>query len=173
MFNFDRNPDKPRKDIGKWSEVRDAFSFMFDETFDGKYAEVENVSKEDAKKMLELYKDMYDEKADNNEWFETMKVLAEKVGFAREVKEYKKNPESYPGHVGDVSNIIRVAVTGRTKSPDLCSIMKLLGREKVLDRIEEIEVGIYAEIDLTEMYDFRKKCTILNDIKDSYEVEIK
>jgi len=135
MFNFDRNPDKPRKDIGKWSEVRDAFSFMFDETFDGKYAEVENVSKEDAKKMLELYKDMYDDTADNNAWFETMKDLAEKVGFAREVKEYKKNPESYPGHVGDVSNIVRVAVTGRTKSPDLCSIMKLLGKEKVTDRI--------------------------------------
>ncbi|MBO7289271.1 MAG: glutamate--tRNA ligase [Clostridia bacterium] len=136
MFNFDRNPDKPRKDIGKWSEVRDAFSFMFDETFDGKYAEAYNVSKEDAKKMLELYKDMYDEKADNNEWFETMKDLAEKTGFAREVKEYKKNPESYPGHVGDVSNIVRVAVTGRTKSPDLCSIMKLLGKEKVLERID-------------------------------------
>lgn len=136
MFNFDRNPDKPRKDIGKWSEVRDAFSFMFDETFDGEYAEVENVSKEDAKKMLELYKDMYDENADNNTWFETMKDLAEKVGFAREVKEYKKNPESFPGHVGDVSNIVRVAITGRTKSPDLCSIMKLLGKEKVLARID-------------------------------------
>lgn len=136
MFNFDRNPDKPRKDIGKWSEVRDAFSFMFDETFDGKYAEVENVSKEDAKKMLELYKDMYDENADNNTWFETMKDLAEKVGFAREVKEYKKTPESFPGHVGDVSNIVRVAITGRTKSPDLCSIMKLLGKEKVLARID-------------------------------------
>jgi len=136
MFNFDRNPDKPRKDIGKWSEVRDAFSFMFDETFDGKYAQVENVTKEDAKKILELYKDMYDEKADNTEWFETMKDLSEKVGFAREVKEYKKTPESYPGHVGDVSNIIRVAVTGRTKSPDLCSIMKLLGKEKVIERID-------------------------------------
>ncbi|MBR3932650.1 MAG: glutamate--tRNA ligase [Clostridia bacterium] len=135
MFNFDRNPDKPRKDIGKWSEVREAFAFMFDELFDGKYAEVENVSKEDAKRMLELYKDMYDETADNNTWFETMKDLAEKVGFAREVKEYKKNPEAFPGHVGDVSNIVRVAVTGRTKSPDLCSIMKLLGKEKVTDRI--------------------------------------
>lgn len=135
MFNFDRNPDKPRKDIGKWSEVRDAFSFMFDETFDGKYAEVENVSKENAKKILELYKDMYDETADNSQWFETMKDLAEKCGFAREVKEYKKNPESYPGHVGDVSNVVRVAITGRTKSPDLCSIMKLLGKEKVIERI--------------------------------------
>ncbi len=136
MFGFDRNPDKPRKDIAKWSDVRESFSFMFDETFDGKYAEVENVSKEDAKKILDLYKVMYDETADNTAWFETMKDLAEKVGFAREVKEYKANPDAFPGHVGDVSNIIRVAVTGRTKSPDLCSIMKLLGKEKVVARID-------------------------------------
>lgn len=136
MFNFDRNPDKPRKDIGKWSEVKEAFAFMFDETFDGKYAEVDNVSKENARKILELYKDMYDETADNNTWFETMKDLAERVGFAREVKEYKKNPDAFPGHVGDVSNIVRVAITGRTKSPDLCSIMKLIGKEKVIERID-------------------------------------
>ena len=136
MFGFDRNPDKPRKDIGKWSEVRDAFSFMFDELFDGNYENVPNVSKEDAKKILELYKDMYDEKEDNSEWFAKLKDLAEKVGFAREVKEYKKNPDAYPGHVGDVSNVLRVAVTGRTKSPDLCSIMKTLGRDKVLERID-------------------------------------
>lgn len=135
MFGFDRNPDKPRKDIAKWSQVRESFSFMFDELFDGEYAEIENVSKEDAKKILDLYKDMYDDTDDNSVWFETMKDLAEKVGFAREVKEYKANPENYPGHVGDVSNVIRVAVTGRTKSPDLCSIMKLLGKEKVIDRI--------------------------------------
>ncbi len=137
MFGFDRNPDKPRKDIGKWSEVRDAFSFMFDELFDGKYAEVENVSKEDASKILSLYKTMYDEKADNQEWFNTLKDLAEKVGFAREVKEYKQNPDAFPGHVGDVSNVIRVAITGRTKSPDLCSIMKTLGKEKVSERIDK------------------------------------
>ncbi|MBQ6895541.1 MAG: glutamate--tRNA ligase [Clostridia bacterium] len=142
MFNFDRNPDKPRKDIGKWSEVRYAFSFMFDETFDGKYAEVENVSKEDAKKILEIYLDMYDENADNTQWFETMKDLAENVGFAREVKEYKKNPESFPGHVGDVSNIVRVAITGRTKSPDLCSIMKLLGKDRVTDRIKRAIIAL-------------------------------
>ncbi len=136
MFGFDRNPDKPRKDIGKWSEVKDAFAFMFDELFDGNYAEVENVSKEDAQKILELYKTMYDETADNQAWFDTMKDLAQKAGFAREVKEYKQNPDAFPGHVGDVSNIIRVAVTGRTKSPDLCSIMKTLGKEKVIERID-------------------------------------
>ena len=136
MFGFDRNPDKPRKDIGKWSEVRQAFAFMFDELFDGQYEEVANVSKEDAKKMLVLYKDMYDETEDNSEWFAKLKDLAEKVGFAREVKEYKQNPDAFPGHVGDVSNILRVAVTGRTKSPDLCSIMKTLGKEKVIERID-------------------------------------
>lgn len=136
MFGFDRNPDKPRKDIGKWSEVRDAFSFMFDELFDGKYDEVANVSKEDAANLLEQYKSMYDEGADNQTWFETLKDLAEKIGYAREVKEYKKNPEAYPGHVGDVSNVLRVAVTGRTKSPDLWSIMRTLGKDRVLDRID-------------------------------------
>ena len=136
MFGFDRNPDKPRKDIGKWSEVRDAFSFMFDELFDGEYAEVENVPKEDAKNILEKYKTMYDENADNQAWFDTLKDLAGELGFAREVKEYKQNPEAFKGHVGDVSNVLRVAVTGRTKSPDLCSIMKTLGKEKVVERIE-------------------------------------
>lgn len=136
MFGFDRNPEKPRKDIGKWSEVRDAFSFMFDELFDGEYAEVENVPKEDAKNILEKYKTMYDENADNQAWFDTLKDLAGELGFAREVKEYKQNPEAFKGHVGDVSNVLRVAVTGRTKSPDLCSIMKTLGKEKVVERIE-------------------------------------
>ena len=110
---------------------------MFDELFDAAYENVPNVSKEDAKKILELYKGMYDETADNSAWFDTLKDLAESVGFAREVKEYKKSPEAFPGHGGDVSNVLRVAVTGRTKSPDLCSIMKTLGKEKVLERIDK------------------------------------
>lgn len=135
MFNFDRNPDKPRKDIGKWSEVRDAFSFMFDELFEAKYDEISNINKEDILNILDTYAQDYKEYPDNNEWFNSLKDVAEKNGFAREVKEYKANPDSFKGHVGDVSNIIRVAVTGRTKSPDLYSIMKTLGKEKVLNRI--------------------------------------
>ncbi len=142
MFGFDRNPDKPRKDIGKWSEVRDAFSFMFDELFDGKYDEIENISKEDRLALVETYASMYDENADNSAWFDTLKDLAEKNGFAREVKEYKANPEAYKGHVGDVSNVIRVAVTGRTKSPDLYSIMKTLGKDRVMQRISAYKGGI-------------------------------
>jgi len=142
MFGFDRNPDKPRKDIGKWSEVKDAFSFMFDELFNGKYDEIQNVSKEDILSLITDYEAMYDENADSSEWFDTLKDLAEKNGFAREVKEYKANPDGYKGHVGDVSNVIRVAVTGRTKSPDLYSIMKTLGKERVMNRISSYKGAI-------------------------------
>ncbi len=142
MFGFDRNPDKPRKDIGKWSEVKEAFSFMFDELFSGKYDEIQNISKEDILSLITDYEAMYDENADSSEWFDTLKDLAEKNGFAREVKEYKANPDGYKGHVGDVSNVIRVAVTGRTKSPDLYSIMKTLGKERVMNRISAYKGAI-------------------------------
>lgn len=135
MFGFDRNPDKPRKDIAKWSEVRNAFSFMFDELFENKYDEITNIEKSDIAALLDAYIGMYDENADSSLWFDTLKDLSEKFGFAREVKEYKKNPDAYKGHVGDVSNVIRVAVTGRTKSPDLYSIMQTLGKERVIERI--------------------------------------
>ncbi len=137
LFNLDRNPDKPRKDIAKWSEVRQNFSYMFDEIREKGYEYPENLQKEDMKQIASLYIDMYDETLDNSEWFNSLKDLAEKVGFAREVKEYKQNPDSYKGHVGDVSSVIRVAVTGRMKSPDLCGILKLLGKDKVKERLEE------------------------------------
>ncbi len=142
MFGFDRNPEKPRKDIGKWSEVRNSFSFMFDELFDGSYDEILGISKEDISNILDTYIETYEEAPDNNEWFNSLKDVAEKHGFAREVKEYKANPEAYKGHVGDVSNIIRVAVTGRTKSPDLYSIMKTMGKERVLERISAYKGAI-------------------------------
>ena len=115
---------------------------MFDELFDGKYDEIANISKEDIISLVTDYEAMYDEDADNSSWFDTLKDLAEKNGFAREVKEYKANPENYRGHVGDVSNVIRVAVTGRTKSPDLYSIMKTLGKERVMNRISAYKGAI-------------------------------
>ena len=64
-----------------------------------------------------------------------MKGLCEPLGFTPNVKEYKKNPEQYLGHVGDVSSVVRVAVTGRKNTPDLFSIMTVLGKERVLNRL--------------------------------------
>ena len=67
-----------------------------------------------------------------------MKDLAEEYGYAREVKEYKQNPENYKGHVGDISTVIRVALTGRQNTPDLYEIMQVLGKESVEKRFKNI-----------------------------------
>ena len=67
----------------------------------------------------------------------TAKELAGEFGYAKEVKEYKANPDAYPGHVGDVSTVIRVAMTGRSNTPDLYEIMKVLGKESLLARVEK------------------------------------
>lgn len=137
LFGFDRNPDKPRKDIGKWSEVRNAFSYMFEPLFKPEYELPQNMSIEDMKQIARRYAELYDESLDKDAWFAGMKDLAEEMGFAREVKEYKKNPEGYKGHVGDVSSVIRVAVTGRMKSPDLHGILNALGKQEVMCRIHQ------------------------------------
>ena len=136
LFSFDRNPDKPRKDLGKWSEVRDTFSYMFEPLFKPEYELCENLTKEDMKNIAQKYADRFNPSLDKNEWFSDLKDLAEEVGFCREVKEYKKNPDAFKGHVGDVSSVIRVAVTGRMKSPDLHGILCALGKDEVKRRIE-------------------------------------
>ncbi len=135
VINLDRGGKKPRKDIAKWDEVRDYFSYMFDSLYVKNYALLENIRTEDAEALIKDYISAYSEEDDKDAWFQKIKELCEPHGFTPNVKEYKQNPESFKGHVGDVSTVIRVAVTGRTNTPDLYTIMKLLGREKVLSRL--------------------------------------
>ncbi len=135
VINLDRGGKKPRKDIAKWDEVRDYFSYMFDSLYVKNYALPENIRTEDAEALIKDYISVYSEEDDKDVWFQKIKELCEPHGFTPNVKEYKQNPESFKGHVGDVSTVIRVAVTGRTNTPDLYTIMKLLGREKVLSRL--------------------------------------
>ena len=66
-----------------------------------------------------------------------MKDLAEELGYAREVKEYKQNPDNYKGHVGDISTVIRIALTGRANTPDMYEIMQVLGKESVEARLNK------------------------------------
>ncbi len=138
MVNIDREGNKPRKDIGKWSEVKDYFSYMFDEYYTPGFELPENISKEDAKEILYKYTGLYDEADDKDMWFGKIKGMCEELGFTPNVKEYKKNPDLYKGHVGDISTVIRLAVTSRRNTPDLCSIMKLLGKETVIARITDV-----------------------------------
>ena len=78
----------------------------------------------------------YDDNDDQETWFNKIKDVCERFGYAREVKEYKNNPDSYKGHVGDVSTAIRVRITTKSQTPDLYQIMKLLGKDRMLNRIK-------------------------------------
>ena len=71
-------------------------------------------------------------------WFDRIKEVAPKIGFAAETKEYKANPENFKGHAGDLSTVLRIAVTGRRNTPDLCSIMQVLGQDQCKKRIDNM-----------------------------------
>ncbi|MBR2704017.1 MAG: glutamate--tRNA ligase [Clostridia bacterium] len=138
VIGIERGNQKPRKDIAKWSDLKENISYMYAQEFD-KISEFDygTVSdKELVKKIVDLYANKYyDANDDKQTWFDKMKDLAEEVGFAREVKEYKAEPEKWPGHVGDISTVIRVTVTGRQNTPDLYEIMQVLGTEEVKRRL--------------------------------------
>lgn len=143
ILNIDRENPKPRKDIARWSQVKEYISYFYDELYEADFSGMpENLSKEDIGAVLEKYIEIYDENDGKDEWFGKIKEMCEPLGFTPNVKEYKKNPESYKGHVGDVSTVIRVAVTSRTNTPDLYMILKLLGRERVISRIKAALNGI-------------------------------
>lgn len=137
IFSIERGNKKPRKDIGKWSEVKDYISYMYDELFDGVYGWADNVSDDDKRSILEKYAQIYNPDGAAQDWFPTVQALASELGFAASPKEYKNNPEEFKGHAGDVAGVIRVAVTGRLNTPDLYTIMRTLGADKVLERIKK------------------------------------
>jgi len=135
--NIDRENPKPRKDIAKWSEVKDYFSYLYKELYAADYTLPENVSKEDAAAIVEKYLGEFSLADDKDQWFARIKDMCEPLGFTPNVKEYKKNPEAFKGHVGDVSTVIRIALTSRRNTPDLYSIMNLLGEDEIRARLNE------------------------------------
>ena len=138
VLGIERGNAKPRKDLSKWSELKYTISYMFNDKFN-KNAEFEYAKisdKDEISKITKLYVEKYfDINDDKQTWFDKMKDLAEEVGYAREVKEFKAEPEKWPGHVGDISTVIRVKLTGRQNTPDLYEIMQVLGKETVIDRL--------------------------------------
>lgn len=137
MLNIDREGPKPRKDIACFSEVKDYVSYFFNEIADLSIELPENITSDMAKEILELYVEEYDASRDKDSWFAHIKEMCEKLGYTPNVKEYKKNPDAYKGHVGDVSTVIRLAVTGRKNTPDLYAIMQILGEEEVKSRLKK------------------------------------
>lgn len=137
FFSIEKDGPRPRKDIAKYSDVKEEFSYAIDSMF-----ESENFSKYDGEKtydidlVLDYVNNYLDLDCDNETWFNKVREFATNNGFAASPKDYKKDPESYKGHVGDICEAVRVMVTGRRQSPDLFSIMKILGKDRILKRID-------------------------------------
>ena len=141
ILNIDRENPKPRKDIACWEEVENYVSFFYNELYTPDYTLPENVKKEDAVEILTKYKEVYSADDSKEEWFNKIKELCTACGYTPNVKEYKQNPDAFKGHVGDVSTVIRIAITSRTNTPDLYYIMQILGKDEVMRRIDNMIEG--------------------------------
>ncbi len=137
FFSIGRGGKKPRKDFACWSEVRDFISYYYDELFSVNEEEYpKNVSLEERKQIIENYIEMYSENDDQTQWFDKVKELSCKFGYTTDMKAYKAAPEEFKGSVTDISTVLRVAITGRSNSPDLYSICALLGKARVIERLK-------------------------------------
>ena len=145
MMALDRGGKKPRKDIAMWSQVRSYFSYMYPALYEKDYTLPENIDAADAVAILHDYSEVWSPADEKDVWFEKIKALCAPHGFTPNVKEYKQNPDAFKGHVGDVSTVIRIAVTGRTNTPDLCTILQLLGEETVHARLADAEAFYRAQ----------------------------
>ena len=135
MLALDRGGKKPRKDLAAFSEVQPYFSYMYDDLYKADYTLPEHIDPRDAAAILEQYVTVWSPEDDKDVWFGKVKSICAPLGFAAEMRDWKADPASYKGNVSDVSTVIRVAVTGRTNTPDLCTILRLLGRETVCTRL--------------------------------------
>jgi len=137
ILSIGRGVPKPRKDLTVWRDAKDYMSYFYEELFTPADEYPENVSAGARSAILTAFAQVYDPADDAQAWFEKVKEITGSLGFAVNMKDYKANPEAYPGSVSDVSMVLRVAVTGRQNSPDLCEVMKLLGAETVQGRLRE------------------------------------
>ena len=132
-----RGGKKPRKDLATWKEAKAYMGFFYDEylekpVFDDKF------SNETIYTVLEKFIAAYDPADDSGQWFDKVKAITEEIGFTTDMKAYKADPTAFPGTVADVSTFIRQAVTGKTNSPDLYTVMQILGTERSIERIKAV-----------------------------------
>ena len=146
VLSIERGNAKPRKDIAKFSDIKENIIYMYDEKFlnnEQTYPYQVINDKESIIKILDLYLEKYYNQDDDKQtWFNKIKELAGEMGYAKEVKEFKANPGMFKAHVGDVSTAIRIALTGRTNTPDMFEIMEVLGKESIAKRFEKAKTSL-------------------------------
>lgn len=140
ILNIEREQEKPRKDYACWSDVKGSIFYMFDELYTPSEYEWKNVTDiNEIKNICNTYfTKYYDANDDKETWFNKVKELTDELGYCSNMKEYKANPDAYKGNVADISTVIRVAITSKSQTPDLYEIIKLLGKDKCIDRINKI-----------------------------------
>ena len=132
-----RGGKKPRKDLAVWKDAKDYMGFFFD-TYLEKPVFDEKFSHETIIEVLTRFIEMFDISDDSNTWFEKVKTLTTDMGFTTDMKAYKADPSAFPGTVADISTFIRQAVTGKTNSPDLYTVMQILGYDRTVARIQNV-----------------------------------
>ena len=137
LLSIGRYDNKPRKDLMHCEQMFEFISYFFDEYFDIVDNYPENIDEAEAKKLLHEYLVTYDHNDDQSQWFDKIRAVASENGYAAKPKDHKKNPDMYKGHVGDVSTVIRIALVGRSVSPDVWEIQQIMGEDKVRERINK------------------------------------
>ena len=135
ILDLGRSGNKPRKDLVYGRQIFEFISYFFDDYFRIEDTIPENVSDEDAAEILRRYLESYDHSDDQSQWFDKIREIGTELGYAAKPKDFKKNPDQYKGHVGHVSTVIRIAVTGRSQSPDIWEIQQILGEKRTRERI--------------------------------------
>ncbi len=134
-LNVGRNAAKPRKDLETWKQACDFMSFYYDETFkvtDEMPAECDEATR---KQFFAEYLASYDHSDDSAAWFDKVKALTDKLGFAVKPKDYKKNPDQFKGSIVHITNMLRIALTGHANAPDIHEVSHVLGEDIVRARL--------------------------------------
>lgn len=141
ILNIERGGERPRKDIGCYRDVKLLYWYFFARYFEEQYDEklsLLDTSNYDLKMIAEYFETIYEEEDDENTWFTKVKEFASSFGYAKEVKEYKQNPDAYKGHIGLVCEMIRVATCLEKRTPNLYHILKVLGKQECIRRVEKM-----------------------------------
>lgn len=141
IFNIDKEGPKPRKDFAKWNEVKEKIFYFFDELFNKDTKEnlelPKNVELDEAKRIIEAYYKAYNFDINKDTWFEELKAVAIGLGYAIDRKKFKNNPKEFKGMVSDIAGSVRSALAHRNNTPDLYTIMQIMGEDKVRSRFKE------------------------------------
>ena len=141
VLNIERGGEKPRKDYSSFGDIRNGIWYMYDELFKSVNYEYQKITdKEEIRNILNIYfTKYYDINDDKETWFNKVKLMCDELGYASNMKDYKKNPENYKGNVADISTVIRVSITSKSQTPDLYEILKLLKIDRIMKRISLID----------------------------------